>query len=172
MLLRLDGQSLVRRAVGRVIDAGARPVVVVTGHEPDLLRTELADVDCTFVHNPDFSGPTSTSLHCALRALPASTDAAVIVLGDMPRATTAMLQALIAAADESDASLAVSRYGDVFAPPLLFRRSLFAELLAWHGEGCGKQVVMRHVNEAAIRDWPAAALFDVDTPDDYEGASG
>ncbi|MGH7584559.1 MAG: nucleotidyltransferase family protein, partial [Gemmatimonadales bacterium] len=62
------------------------------------------------------------------------------------------------------------RYGDVFAPPLLFRRSLFDELLAWHGEGCGKQVVLRHQDEAAILDWPADTLTDIDTPADLDAA--
>ncbi len=70
----------------------------------------------------------------------------------------------------SDAPLVVSRYGDVTAPPLLFRRSLFAELLAWSGEGCGKAVVRRHLAEAVFVDWPTEALADVDTPEDLAAA--
>ena len=35
MLLELDGESLVRRAVRRALAAGLAPVVVVIGHEPD-----------------------------------------------------------------------------------------------------------------------------------------
>jgi molybdenum cofactor cytidylyltransferase len=66
----------------------------------------------------------------------------------------------------------VSRYGDVKAPPLLFRRALFAELLAWHGEGCGKAVVQSHASEAAYHDWPLDALDDVDTPEDWARVAG
>ena len=65
------------------------------------------------------------------------------------------------------APLEVSRYGDVLAPPLLFTRALWPELLAWHGEGCGKAVVKAHAHEARMHDWPADALRDVDTPEDY-----
>ncbi|HYW51438.1 MAG TPA: NTP transferase domain-containing protein, partial [Gemmatimonadaceae bacterium] len=91
----------------------------------------------------------------------------VILLADMVRVTSDMVRMLIASATD-DVSLAVSRYGDVLAPPLLFRRSLWPELLAWHGEGCGKAVVKAHVHEALMHDWPADALRDVDTPDDYD----
>ena len=89
------------------------------------------------------------------------------MLADMVRVDAAMVRALISAAAASDAPLCVSRYGDVLAPPLLFRRALWPELLAWHGEGCGKAVVKVHQQEAAMLDWPADSLRDIDTPDDY-----
>src|SRR3989441_7629625 len=63
------------------------------------------------------------------------------MLADMVLVTRQMLAGLVAAARGSPAPLVVSRYGDVTAPPLLFRRALFGELLAWSGEGCGKTVV-------------------------------
>src|SRR6266702_1539034 len=59
-------------------------------------------------------------------------------------------------------------YGDVTAPPLLFRRALFGELLDWTGEGCGKAVVQRHRDSAVVLDWPADRLADIDTPDDFQ----
>src|SRR2546426_1159044 len=82
-----------------------------------------------------------------------------------------LLAALVAAAGGSPAPLVVSRYGDVTAPPLLFRRALFGELLAWNGEGCGKTVVQGHRDEALFLDWPAEVLADVDTPEDFAAAT-
>jgi CTP:molybdopterin cytidylyltransferase MocA len=58
------------------------------------------------------------------------------------------------------------------APPLLFRRVLWPELLAWTGEGCGKAVVRAHFAEADVHDWPVEALRDIDTPDDYAALIG
>jgi CTP:molybdopterin cytidylyltransferase MocA len=92
------------------------------------------------------------------------------MLADMPLVTEEMLRALASEARANAAPLAVSRYGGVFAPPLLFRRTLFPELLAWHGEGCGKQVVLRHQDEAVVLDWPASSLTDIDTPEDLANA--
>jgi len=168
MLLELEGESLVRRAAKRALGAGLSPVVVVIGHEADRLRAELKDLPLEFAVNPDYTGPTSGSLHQGLNKLGPDVNAAVIMLGDMVRVTAETLAMLIAAARGTTAPLVVSRYGDVTAPPLLFRRALFAELLAWTGEGCGKAVVQAHKHEAMYVDRPEALLADVDTPEDFE----
>ena len=167
MLLELDGKPLVRHAVERAIAARLSPVVVVLGHEAAQTRAALDDLPCIFTTNLEYTGPTSESLHRGLEALPNDVDAAIVMLADMPLVTAAMLETLALALP---APLAVSRYGDVLAPPLLFRRELFPELLDWHGEGCGKHVVLQHQDEATYLDWPAEALADVDTPDDAERA--
>jgi molybdenum cofactor cytidylyltransferase len=170
MLLELEGEALVRRAARRALAAGLSPVVVVLGHEAERLRTALAGLPCDLAINPDYTGPTSGSLHKGLEHLPAAAGAAVVMLGDMVLVTEQMLRDLVAAAGRDAAPLFVSRYGDVTAPPLLFRRVLFPELLAWTGEGCGKTVVQRHTAEAVYLDWPRAVLTDVDTPDDFTAA--
>ncbi len=168
MLLELEGESLVRRAARRALAAGLSPVVVVIGHEVDKLRAELQDLPVELAVNPDYTGPTSGSLHQALNKLGPNVDAAVVMLGDMVRVSAETLAMLVAAARGTDAPLVVSRYGDVIAPPLLFRRALFPELLAWTGEGCGKAVVQAHSREAMYVDRPVSLLVDVDTPEDLE----
>jgi molybdenum cofactor cytidylyltransferase len=167
MLLEFEGEPLVRRAVRRVQAAGAACIVVVLGHEPERVRTALAGMPCDFATNPDYIGPTSGSLHAGLRKLPDECEAVVVMLGDMVHVTSAMVRAVVSAAGQGDPALVVSRYGGVTAPPLLFRRSLFTELLMWTGEGCGKAVVRAHAHEAVYMDWPESALADVDTPQDY-----
>lgn len=173
LLLEVEGEPMVRRIARRATEAGLSPLVVVLGHDPERVRAALHGFECTFVQNADFTGPTSGSLHAGLRALDERTSATVVLLGDMVRVTTPMIEALLAAAARSDAPLVVSRYGDsVLAPPLLFRRALWPELLAWHGEGCGKAVVNAHRPEAVMMDWPAESLRDIDTPADYESLTG
>jgi molybdenum cofactor cytidylyltransferase len=167
MLLQLEGESLVRRAARRALAAKLSPVVVVIGHEPDRIRAELRDLPVELVVNPDYTGPTSGSLHRGLNALGPDVSATVVMLGDMVRVTVETLAMLVAAVRGTDAPLVVSRYGAVTAPPLLFRRTLFPELLAWTGEGCGKTVVKAHRHEAMFVDRPEVLLADVDTPEDW-----
>jgi molybdenum cofactor cytidylyltransferase len=167
MLLEVEGERIGRRAVDRALDAGLDPVVVVTGHEAEELKESLIGADCTFAYNPDFTGPTSGSLHKGLHELGSDVDAVVVMLADMVNVSTEMIRALVENAARTPAPLVVSRYGDVLAPPLLFKRPLFPELLAWHGEGCGKAVVKAHQHEAVFVDWPLPGLVDIDTPDDY-----
>lgn len=170
MLLRIGGESLVRRAVHAALGGGLDPVIVVVGHEAEGVEEEISDLASEVVRNLDFEGPTSTSLHLALRHLPPTIDAAVILLGDMVFTTPEMVRSLPDAAAACDAPIVASRYGEVHAPPLLFRRSLFPELLAWSGEGCGKAVVRRHLDEVFFLDREPEALSDVDTPEDFAQA--
>ncbi len=167
MLLTLDGEPLVRRAARRALAAGCSPVIVVIGNEAEQVRAALDGVECTCVENPAFTGPTTTSLHVGLGQLGEDISAVVVVLADMVHVTEAMLRTLLETARTTEAPLVVSQYGEAIAPPLLFRRALIPELLAWHGEGAGKQVVQRHRAEAALVTWPLAALQDVDTPEDW-----
>src|SRR5213083_3527670 len=124
MLLELEGESLVRRAAKRALGAGLSPVVVVIGHEADRLRAELKDLPLEFAVNLDYTGPTSGSLHQCLNARGPDVGAVVVMLGDMVRVSAETLAMLVAAARGTEAPLVVSRYGDVTAPPLLFRRAL------------------------------------------------
>lgn len=168
LLLSIEGETMVHRTVRRVRDAGCDPIVVVTGHESERVRESLAPLGVAFASSPNPTGPTSGSLHAGLRALPEDVSAALVMLADMVQVTTPMLHALVESSALGRAPLEVSRYGDVLAPPLVFTRALWPELLAWEGEGCGKQVVRAHASEAQMHDWPLDALQDVDTPQDYD----
>lgn len=170
MLLDIRGESLIRRVARRVLDAGLSPVVVVLGHEEALAKAQLTGLACETTVNPDFTGPMSGSLHKGLEKLGSDVEAAVIVLADMPLVTSEMLADVVSRAAGSSAPLVVSRYGEVTAPPLLFRRPLFGELLAYSGEGCGKAVVKAHWSEALFVDRPEGVLTDIDTPDDLVAA--
>src|SRR6266513_4227366 len=91
MLLQLEGESLLRRAARRALAAGLSPVIVVLGHEADKARAELQGLSCESVVNPDFTGPTSGSLHQGLEQRGSYVVAAVVILGEMVRVTEQML---------------------------------------------------------------------------------
>jgi len=170
MLLSLDGETLLRRTVKRASAAGLAPVVVVLGHEADRARGELANLPCQPILNADYARGINVSLQTGLAAVPADAIAAVVILADMPFVTAPMIAALVERYRQGAAPLVISDYAGINAPPMLYDRSLFTELRAMEGEGCGKQVVKRHRNEAQVVSWPAAALADIDVPDDYQQA--
>ncbi len=168
LFFELDGDTLLRRAVRRAIDAGLDPVLVVVGHEAARARVELEGLACTPVDNPDHALGVNRSLRTGISHVPERARAAVVMLADMPFVTTRMVATLVARYRESTAPLVISAYGDVNAPPMLYDRALFSELRQMSGEGCGRQVVRRHRHEAVAVSWPPAALQDIDVPEDYE----
>ncbi|HKF43806.1 MAG TPA: nucleotidyltransferase family protein [Thermoanaerobaculia bacterium] len=168
LLLRLDGESVLRRAAGRALAAGLDPVLVVLGHEAQTSAPELEGLPCRTIVNPDYALGMNSSARAGISAVPPEAAAAVVLLADMPLVTAEMLAALVERYRGSDAPLVISEYGGVQAPPTLYDRSLFPELGPPEGEGCGKRVVRRHRGEAEVFSWPAAALADLDRPEDYE----
>jgi molybdenum cofactor cytidylyltransferase len=169
LLLDLGGETMVRRAVRAAIGGGVDEVVVVLGHDEPLVRAELAGLPCTPVVNPDHAEGAGTSVRTGVRQVAAVADALVVVLADMPYVTAEMIATVVARYRETRAPLVASHYGAVQAPPTLYDRALFEELLSTRGERCAKQVVRHHEQEAAVVSWPESALRDVDVPADYEG---
>jgi molybdenum cofactor cytidylyltransferase len=170
LLLDLGGETIVRRAVRAAVGAGVAQIVVVLGHEEPRLRAELEGLPCTPVMNPDHAEGAGTSVRTGVRHVAAGTDAIVVVLADMPFVTAEMIATLVRRYRETGAPLVASHYGEVQAPPTLYDRALFEELLQIPGERCAKQVVRRHESEAVVVAWPESALRDIDVPADYEGA--
>lgn len=171
LLLPLDGETLLQRAVGRAVAAGAEQVVVVVPREAVAMHGLLAPLGVTVVEPLDGTGAMSASLHAGIGALAPAVTSAVVVLADMVHVTTAMLGDVVRAARRPGSPLVVSRYGGITAPPLAVPRRYFAEMLAARGEGIGKAIVARHGAEACWLDWPPEALRDVDTPDDYRAVT-
>ncbi len=168
LLLRLDGETVLARAVRRAVAAGLDPVLVVLGHEAERALPELAGLPCRPVVNPDYARGLNASARAGIAAVPSRARAAVVLLADMPLVTARMIAAVVERYRQSDAPLVICEYGGVQAPPTLYDRSLFAEIGGSAGEGCGKRVVRRHRAEAEAVDWPAEALADLDRPEDYE----
>ena len=168
LLFDLNGEPLVRRAVRTAVEAGLDPIVVVLGHEADSIRAALGALPCRYVMNPDHARGMNSSVCAGIAALPPEVAAAVVLLADMPFVSAEMIGTLVERFRAGDALLVVSEYGGVNAPPMLYDRTLFAELAGVEGKGCGKRMLRRHPGEATIVPWPAAALTDLDVPDDYE----
>jgi molybdenum cofactor cytidylyltransferase len=170
LFLQFEGETLLRRAVVRAAGAGLDPVIVVLGFERELAERELEGLHCRPVFNPKHAQGQHTSFRAGIAAVPEEAHAAVVMLVDMPHVTSAMLETLVARHRETAAPLVVSHYGGVNAPPGLFDRSLFAEIGAMRGKGCGRRVERLHREEAVVVEWPVEWMADVDVPADLAHA--
>jgi molybdenum cofactor cytidylyltransferase len=167
LLEDLNGAPIVRHAVRAALQSRARPVVVVTGHQGEQVSAALAGLDVRLVANPDYVQGLSTSLKAGVAALPADVDGVLVCLGDMPRITADHLDRLISAfAPKESRSIAVPVHNGKRGNPVLFGRSLFAEILEAEGDTGAKHLIGRHADEVAEVDLGTSAIFvDVDTPD-------
>jgi molybdenum cofactor cytidylyltransferase len=166
LLLEIGGEPLVTRVARRALAGGLDPLVVVLGHQAARSRAALAALDCRLVENADYASGQPSSVASGIAALPDDSDAAMILLADMPFVTAEIVRGLIDRRRETGARLVVSRYGEVQAPPALYDRSLFGELSRMTDGRCGREVIARHRDEAEFVVWPGERLADLDTPDD------
>lgn len=168
MLFDLEGESVLRRAARRALAGGLSPLIVVLGHEFDKASKEVEDLPCQWAFNPMYRDGINSSVKAGILAVHRDARAAMVMLADMPFVTSEMIAAMIERYRASEAPLVISDYAGVNAPPMLYDRSLFPEILVMEGEGCGRQVVRRHRDEAEVLTWPESALADLDVPEDYE----
>jgi molybdenum cofactor cytidylyltransferase len=167
LLEEINGRPLVRIATEQVLASGARPVIVVTGHQRERVERALAGLAVTFVHNPNFAEGLSTSLKAGIAAVPADADGAIVCLGDMPQVSAKLIDRLIAAFDPGRGALVViptieGKRGN----PVLWSRRFFADLMALEGDVGARHLIGGYaeaVAEVPVED--AAALIDVDTPE-------
>ena len=167
LLLDIGGESVLRRAARQALAGGLSPLLVVLGHDVERARRELDGLSCHVVVNPDYAQGVNSSLRSGVAALLAEVQATMVMLADMPFVTPEMIAGMIDRYRSTEAPLVISDYGGVNAPPMLYDRALFGELQMPSGEGCGRHVVKRHRDEAEVLSWPAAALADLDVPEDY-----
>jgi molybdenum cofactor cytidylyltransferase len=143
--------------------------VVVTGHRPEELKEVLTRYPIRVVHNPRHEEGMTTSFQAGLKAVEA--DAAFLVLGDQVGLDQRMLSSMVQALVEDEDALIVSpMYGERPGHPVLFRRSLFGEILSLRPGETMRDVVARHGGTHRHVEGDVWTVIDMDTPEEYEAA--
>lgn len=169
VLLRLGGRALVRAVVEALEAAALDEVVVVVGPEQAAVASELAGTRARIVPNPEYARGQSTSLRAGVRALSPAVEAALIALADQPLLGPDVVRALVERYRATRAPVVQPVYAGRPGNPVLFDRSLFAELLAVTGDVGGREVVARHRDELVRVEFADERPGrDVDTPAEYE----
>jgi molybdenum cofactor cytidylyltransferase len=143
-------------------------VLVVTGFEDAATRAALAtwQTDVASVHNPAWAAGQATSVRAALRALPATVEAAIFVPVDQPMLDPLLLRRLTNAWRAGADLVAPQVDGELRGAPALFDRRHWGELLALEGDVGGRRVLMAHRARVTTVPAEAAWLRDIDTEDD------
>ena len=162
-LLKLDGQTLIRRAAQTVLDAGIERVLVIVGRDASAIRDELRDWPVEIVVNANWPEGLASSVRVAVQNAGAS-DALLLTPCDLPFLSAHHLRALIEKYRAGNAPIVASRYDETLGAPLVIARALWPELLALRGDVGARRVILRH--QARWIEWPEGAA-DVDTRSDW-----
>jgi molybdenum cofactor cytidylyltransferase len=168
-LLRLGGESLVRRAVMTALASHCSPVFVVIGAEADSVTREISDLPVERVENVHWAEGIGSSIRAGIIAAAATQpppDAVLVTLADQPAVTATLLNQLVAAGETAPAGLVACEYAGTIGAPALFACRHFDALRRLSGDRGGKALLAAHRNTVVLVPF-APAVIDVDTPDDY-----
>ncbi|MEI2689380.1 MAG: selenium cofactor biosynthesis protein YqeC [Anaerolineae bacterium] len=164
------GETLVGRAVGIALAAGAvDEVVVVVGHRADEVQAALGERPVRVVVAPDWQDGQSSSVAAGLAALGPEVSAALFVLADQPDVTPATIDRLVERHRRSLAPVVAPVYQDgQRGNPVLFDRRVFPELLALEGDTGGRPLIRRYGAEVQTVEIDAPQPQGIETLAQYQ----
>jgi len=170
LLVRLDGETLLRRSARVALGCRAAGCLVVLGANAIRLERELRDLPVGIVVNGDWRRGLSSSLRAGLAALPATATAALVMLADQAALGPADLELLVAAWRRQPRAIVAAHADDVTGPPVIFPRSTFRDLRRLRGDA-GAKALLRDASRSVIEIGIPRSAFDIDRPTDLAGLS-
>ena len=169
LLLKVAGRPILDRLLYAINASNVNQTIVVLGHRPEELRPIAEAHGTEVVLNPSYEEGMTSSFKAGLREV--SADAAFLVLGDQLGLRAELLGRMAAAMKADPKALIVSPvYRGRRGHPVLFRRSLFEEILDLGPERTMRDVVLHHEASHRLVEGDAWCALDIDTPEDYERA--
>ncbi len=166
LIVDIGGKPLIRRTAEAVLASRARPILVVTGHEPGKLAESLAGLDLVRIRNPRHAEGLSTSLIAGIAALPEEAGGVLICLGDMALIEAATLDAMIDNFEkEPRLGAIVPAYGGEWGNPVLLSRQLFPLVATLAGDTGARKLLQGRGDVRVLAVEDPAILIDADTPE-------
>ena len=182
LLLPWGHTTVLGQTLANVGAAAVHNVLLVTGHERERVEAMVAsegdghsgksgmslDRQLPMLHNHDYANGMLTSVQTAVRALPPSAEAILIMLGDQPLVATDTLDSLLRAYAATPAGLVAPIYDGRRGNPVIIDRRYFDELLALPAGAAPRVLLARHASYLlAVEVEDAAVLIDLDRPEEY-----
>lgn len=162
-----------RTILGQTLDNLSRSPVfeclVVTGHRRQEVAAIAVDYGSQVVHNPDYeTGEMLSSLQAAVRVLPASREAVLVVLADQPMVGPEVIVPLLEAFWRKEGDLIAPVYRGKRGNPVLIGRDYFRDLLSLPAGGAPRLLLQRYAGRLHLVEVGTdAVLRDIDTLEEY-----
>ncbi len=170
-LLDAGGRSFVSAVVGSLVAGGCDPVIVVVGEGQEDEERRARAAGAHVLVNPEPGDGPITSVRLALAALAAGTAGLALLPVDHPLVRPETVQILLSAFREGEAPVVLPIHDGRRGHPVVFRSSVFGELLDPGLEGGARTVVHAHLEAATLVSVDdAGVVADIDTPEAYRAA--
>jgi molybdenum cofactor cytidylyltransferase len=174
LLIPLGGHAVLYHALQAALTAPLDPVILVLGYESDKALQALEELrgspKLRVLKNSHWAQGRAESLKLGLAAVPAHAPGAVVLLGDMPLVTPALI-ARVAQAFLRAHTLCFPIYRGLPGRPVAIPRELFGEFAQLSGDASGLPILQKHWERAIkleLAPDEEPTQWDIDTPEDLE----
>jgi molybdenum cofactor cytidylyltransferase len=171
-LLPVGHSTLLDRVLGQALQSDLERIILVLGFKAEAiargLKIDLHHPKLRVIENKDYSHGLSSSLIAGLSLVEKESEGVMILLGDMPYITTALINLLLHRFEQSRFSLAALTSGGKRSHPVIIGRPFFPALHDLQGDEGAKALFVQHADLVLLVDPPGEYdAADIDTRDDY-----
>ncbi|MEW6348569.1 MAG: nucleotidyltransferase family protein [Thermodesulfobacteriota bacterium] len=169
--VEIDGMPLLERVVRAALESTLCCVVVVQGPQSPRLfpnpRWSGSERKLKVVVNPEPERGMSSSMRIGLGHVNRASDGVMILLGDQPRITGALIDELVATFGQDPGRIVYPTIKSRRTTPAVLPRPLFAEMETVRGDKGAREVIQRHPELVrAVEMGDRYDDRDIDSPDD------
>jgi molybdenum cofactor cytidylyltransferase len=178
LLLPLAGRPLLQHALDAAAGAAVGEIVLVLGHEAEAIRAAIMlPPNTCVVINAEHQAGQSTSLARGLTAVNDDAGAVVVLLGDQPRVTSALIDQVLSAYVTGTTAIVRPVWRDADGGhrpghPVVLARTVWPAVALLSGDRGARTLFATHpewVQELPMAGDPPA---DIDDHEDYQRAGG
>jgi len=169
LLLPYAGRQVIQHIADAALKCRIDQTVVVTGYQPERIHQTLNGFEVTFAQNDNYPEGMLTSIRTGLAALPENLEAFMVVLGDQPSLTPAIIDILIDGFRASEKGIVIPWVNDDSGHPIIIDATYRQEVMTKFDDTGLRGLIYgrpEEVHRLPVTD--PGVLRDMDTPEDYE----
>ena len=167
--LLFQNKTLLQRAIETGLNSKCRPVIIMLGANVDVIVPIIHHKAINVIYNPDWQEGIASSIRIGISEIgnDNTINNVVIMLCDQPFVSSELIDNLFLKQRETNKAIVACSYKETIGVPVLFNRSLFAELLLLKGHDGAKHILKDHPQDIEMIPFDMGDI-DIDTMEDYE----
>jgi molybdenum cofactor cytidylyltransferase len=169
LLLPFGKKTIIETIIDKVISSKADKILVVLGSNREKIEEKIKKYPLEITVNPDFKRGMLSSVQRGFKALPDNTRAVLVLLGDQPTISTAILDKIIDAYQSAKKGIVLPVYKKERGHPVLIDLKYKGEVESLSHEIGLRGLVYSHpedIMEVNVK--TASILKDIDYLEDYQ----
>ena len=155
--------------VTHAIRSGIDKTIVVLGSGHKTIARLIRDYPVEKVYNRQYKSGMLSSIQCGLGAVPDSTDAIMVLLGDQPMIGSEILERMTEAFKKSDKGIIFATYQGKRGHPIVFSGKYIQEIMGFPLKNSLRDLLTQNPGDIEeVETGHPEILRDIDTEKDYQ----